>query len=68
MKSAIVIAAMMLAGCTTTLDILDILVPDPPIPCPVCDATTVGVHFEGQTCIKFSDGSYRWVKDTDNGK
>ena len=61
MFSCLIIAAMFVGGCTTIESILDIISPEP---CPVCDSTTVGVHVNNQTCVKYDDGSYRWVPDS----
>ena len=52
--------ATTLSGCAalqTTGEILDILVPDP---VPVCDSQSAGVTVDGQQCVKYSDGSYKW--------
>ena len=61
--AAVAVASMLLfgTGCATVVDILDILAP--PDPCPVCDKESVGVHVNGKTCVKFDDGTYRWVPD-----
>jgi len=49
-----------LSGCSTleaTSDILDILYDDPEA---VCDSESVGLQWKGETCLKYSDGTYRW--------
>jgi len=58
----IVALAAVLSSCAvlqTTGEILDILVPDPT---PVCDSQSAGVTIDGQQCVKYSDGSYRWLE------
>ena len=45
---------MVCGGCA----VLDVLLEEEPVP--VCDKDAAGVQFGGKTCIKFSDGSYRW--------
>ena len=58
----LIVIGILCAGCSTATAVLDILTP--PDPVPVCDATSVGVHVNGQTCVKYDDGSYRWVRSS----
>jgi len=56
----------LLSGCAT-LDILEVLFPSPPGPFPVCDSESVGTMWQGKVdkvCLKYSDGSYRWIEIT----
>lgn len=55
----ILLAVVFLSGCAACMDILDILADDPK-PAPVCDVDTVGIHHQGQVCLKYDDGQYRW--------
>ncbi len=48
----------MVLGCSTLGAILD-AIPDPVYP--VCDKEAVGSQWQGKACLKYSDGSYRWV-------
>ena len=60
LKILLVTAALLLPGCAaleTTVEILDILVPDP---VPVCDQDSVGAVVGQEQCLKLSDGSYVW--------
>lgn len=63
-KIALVIAIVMLTGCAA-LDIASILIDDPkPVPiAPICGPDTVGVSYQGETCLKWTDGRYRWAKE-----
>jgi hypothetical protein len=58
----ILLFVAVLSGCAALSGILDILADDPktPKPAPVCDVDTVGVHHQGQVCLKYDDGKYRW--------
>ena len=57
-KMLIIAAALLCSGCATVGDILEIVVDEP---VPVCDRDAAGVNVQGLgTCVKFSDGSYRW--------
>jgi len=55
--AGLLVVALTVSGCSTVSGILDILSPDP---VPVCDRDSTGVQLNGKTCVKFSDGSYRW--------
>jgi len=60
LKILVLASILLLPGCAaleTTVEILDILVPDP---VPVCDRDSVGVEVGGEQCLKLSDGSYVW--------
>lgn len=51
---------LLLTGCAaveTTSEILDIIYDDPE---PVCGTESVGLQWKGETCLKYSDGAYRW--------
>ena len=63
-KVALVIAIFMLSGCAA-LNVLDVIVPDPkPVPiAPICGPDTVGISYRGETCLKWTDGRYRWAKE-----
>jgi hypothetical protein len=50
----------LLYGCTTAWTILDILADEQPTP--VCDKDSAGTEYKNQVCLKYSDGSYKWVK------
>ena len=57
-KILIIVAVLLCSGCATIGDILDIVIDEP---VPVCDKDAAGVSVQGLgTCVKFSDGSYRW--------
>jgi len=62
-KIALIIVVLMLTGCAA-LDIATIILADPkPKPIsPVCSQETVGVSYQGETCLKWTDGKYRWAK------
>jgi len=66
MKKILLLAVivLMLLGCAPALQILDILSDDPkqPEPRPICDKDSVRAAYQDQVCLKFTDGSYRWVK------
>ena len=63
MKKLILISTtlMMLSGCAA-LDIVDVILNDPKPIAPVCGPDTVGVYYQGETCLKWTDGHYRWAK------
>jgi hypothetical protein len=58
----LVITVLALSGCAvldTTTEIIEDIIPEDPVP--VCEQGTAGSQWDGQTCLKFSDGTYRWV-------
>lgn len=60
----IALALMVLAlmtGCAA-LEVADIILNDPKPIVPVCGKDTVGVSYQGKTCLQFTDGAYRWAK------
>lgn len=53
--------AFCLSGCSffsATYEVLDVIYSDDPKA--VCDKDTVGVTYEGKTCLKLEDKSYAW--------
>lgn len=56
----ILMIAFILACCSQALQVLDIIVPDSPVP--VCDKDSAGTAYNGKVCLKFSDGSYHWTE------
>jgi hypothetical protein len=59
-KIIVLLVALLFVGCAEVLPILDIFTPLAPVP--VCDKDSVGATYKGQQCLKYSDGSYRWVE------
>lgn len=56
------VLALSVGGCAGTLktaaDVLDALYTEPT---PVCEEGAAGTRWQDAQCMKFSDGSYRWV-------
>jgi hypothetical protein len=60
-KIALVLMVLALTGCPA-LDIIDAVLPAPKPIVPVCGKDTVNASYQGKTCLKWTDGSYRWTK------
>jgi len=60
-KIALALMVLALTGCAA-LEIADVLLSDPKPIVPVCSKDTVGVSYQGKTCLQFTDGAYRWTK------
>jgi hypothetical protein len=66
--ACVLVALWFLPGCSTVTTALDILAP--PDPVPVCDKDSAGVTYQDKQeipvktkqCMKFSDGTFRWVE------
>lgn len=61
----LVALSLLLFGCAPVFEVLDaavsvldIFIPEEQEPAPVCNAKSVGVNYEGQTCLGFSYESY----------
>lgn len=60
---SVLAVVLLLPACAvleTTGSILDILAPDP---VPVCEEGAAGVWWDGEQCVKLSDGTYDWRAD-----
>jgi len=64
-KLLLIVCVLVLAGCAelgTAIDIAGVILNDPKPIAPVCGPDTVGVSYQGETCLKWTDGTYRWAK------
>jgi len=62
MKRFFLLAAiLLLTGCAGFWTVVDIITEPVPIK-PVCNEQNVGVSYQGETCLQWSDGVYRWTK------
>lgn len=57
----LVFVVVSLCGCQTVREICTVL--EPVAATPVCDRDSVGVRWNDCQCMKFSDGSYQWLKE-----